>query len=67
LLLDRLSLTVLPPVSAAAIKFALEKWERFAKDLSLLDWTAGDAVGRTFRSGARQDLGLRSRNGKTCY
>jgi len=64
LLLDRLSLTVLPPVSAAAIKFALEKWEGFAKDLSRLGWAAGDEVGRAFRSKAREDLGLQVKKWK---
>jgi hypothetical protein len=56
LLLDRLSLTVLPSVSTSAIEFALGKWEQFAKDL-LDSWEAVDPDGnQDFRGAAGEDL-----------
>jgi hypothetical protein len=56
LLLDRLSLTVLPSVSTSAIEFALGKWEQFAKDL-LLTWEAVEKDGnQAFRAEAGEDL-----------
>ena len=64
LLLDRLSLTVLPSVSASAIEFALGKWEQFAKDL-LDSWEADEKDGnQAFRAEAAKDLKIQVKKWK---